>query len=68
MKKFLIFLVAIVVCVCVGVTGYYFLRNDEVIRLEKTSIQINIDDYIRKDGTFHNSLGLNVKQRNKRTK
>ncbi len=68
MKKFLIFLVAIVVCVCVGVTGYYFLRNDEVIRLEKTSIQINIDDYIRKDGTFHNSLGLNVTQRNKRTK
>lgn len=68
MKKFLIFLVAIVVCVCVGVTGYYFLRNDEVIRLEKSAIEINIDDYIRKDGTFHNSLGLNVTQKNKRTK
>ena len=31
MKKFLIFLVSIIVVVCFGLTTYYFLRNDEVV-------------------------------------
>ena len=67
MKKFLIFLVAIVVCVCVGVTTYYFLRNDEVISFEKSAVQINVDDYISTTGSGYNGLGMTVSKQSVRT-
>jgi len=41
MKKFLVFLVAIIVVVSFGLTTYYFLRNDEVIRIETKEIFCN---------------------------
>ncbi len=46
MKKFLIFLVSIVVCVCLGMTTYYFLRNDETINFKTKEIYCNTGDVI----------------------
>ncbi|MBE7076725.1 MAG: hypothetical protein E7374_02405 [Clostridiales bacterium] len=46
MKKFLVFLVAIIVVVSFGLTTYYFLRNDEVIRIETKEIFCNAGDSI----------------------
>ncbi|MBR6779368.1 MAG: hypothetical protein IKM43_04445 [Clostridia bacterium] len=46
MKKFLIFLVSIVVVVCMGMTTYYFLRNDEVINYKTKEIYCNTGDVI----------------------
>ena len=62
MKKFLIFLVAIIVVVCAGLTTYYFLRNDEVINFTTKDIYCNKGDYITV-----NELGLTVRRQNKRT-
>ncbi len=63
MKKFLIFLVAIVVVVSFGLTIYYFVRNDEVINFTTKEIYCNVGDIIKQD-----ELGLTVKKRNKKTK
>ncbi len=41
MKKFLIFLVAIISTVCIGVTFYQFAKNDEVIKVNTATIYIN---------------------------
>jgi len=46
MKKFLIFLVSIVVIVCMGTTTYYFLRNDETINFKTKEIYCNAGDII----------------------
>ncbi|MBO5954940.1 MAG: hypothetical protein J6Q13_03130, partial [Clostridia bacterium] len=46
MKKFLIFLVSIIVLVCVGMTTYYFLRNDETINFKTKEIYCNAGDII----------------------
>ena len=46
MKKFLIFLVAIVVVVCIGLTTYYFLRNDEAIDFKTKEIYCNVGDVV----------------------
>jgi len=46
MKKFLIFLVSIIVVVCVGMTTYYFLRNDETINFKTKEIYCNAGDII----------------------
>ena len=46
MKKFLIFLVSIIVVVCVGMTTYYFLRNDEIINFKTKEIYCNAGDVI----------------------
>ena len=46
MKKFLIFLVSIIVVVCLGMTTYYFLRNDETINFKTKEIYCNAGDII----------------------
>ena len=46
MKKFLVFLVAIIVVVSFGLTTYYFMRNDEVIHVETKEIFCNAGDTI----------------------
>lgn len=62
MKKFLIFLVAIVVVVSFGLTIFYFVRNDEVINFTTKEIYCNVGDVVKLD-----ELGLTVKKRNKKT-
>ncbi len=54
MKKFLVFLVSIVVVVCLGLTTFYFLRNDEIISIKTKEIYCNAGDVISLD-----SLGIN---------
>lgn len=46
MKKFLIYLVSIVVVVCLGLTTYYFMRNDETINFKTKEIYCNAGDII----------------------
>ncbi len=46
MKKFLVFLVAIIVVVCLGTTTYYFLRNDEIINFKTKEIYCNTGDTV----------------------
>ena len=62
MKKFLIFLVSIVVVVCFGLTTYYFMRNDEIIIVNTKEIFCNAGDIISLD-----SLKIEVKKPNKKT-
>ena len=62
MKKFLAVLIAIVVVVCIGLTTYYFLRNDEVISFNTTEIYCNVGDKI----TIQ-QLGKSVKRESKKT-
>ena len=59
MKKFLIFLVSIVVVVCVGLTTYYFMRNNEIITIQTKEIYCNAGDTIPLK-----SLGINIKNAN----
>ncbi len=63
MKKFLIFLVAIVVVVTLGVTTYYFMRSDEVINFSTLEIYCNVGDtlYLNKD------LGYSVTKQSSKT-
>ncbi len=68
MKKFLIFLVAIVVVVCFGVTTYYFLRNDETITLSKSSLQINEGGTFSLRAKDYTGLGLTVTKQHRKTK
>lgn len=65
MKKFLIFLVSLVVVVCVGLTTYYFVRNNEVITIKTKEIYCNAGDTIPLK-----SLGISIKNANisKKTK
>ena len=62
MKKFLVFLVAIVVVVCIGLTTYYFLRNDEAIDFKTKEIYCNVGDVITLD-----DLGYTVFKEHKDT-
>ena len=59
MKKFLVFLVSLVVVVCVGLTTYYFMRNNEIITIKTKEIYCNAGDTIPLD-----SLGINIKRAN----
>ncbi len=65
MKKFLVFLVSLVVVVCVGLTTYYFMRNNEIISVKTKEIYCNAGDTISL-----NSLGISIKKANvsKKTK
>lgn len=62
MKKFLIFLVSIVVMVSFGLITYYFLRNDEVITLGTKEIFCNAGEVISLD-----ELNISIKKKNKKT-
>lgn len=59
MKKFLIFLVSIVVVVCVGLTTYYFMRNNEIITIKTREIYCNAGDTIPLE-----SLGIKISKAN----
>lgn len=59
MKKFLLFLVAIVVVVCASLTTYYFVRNNEIITIKTKEIYCNTGDTIPLG-----SLGINIKKAN----
>ncbi len=59
MKKFLVFLVSLVVVVCVGLTTYYFMRNNEIITISMKEIYCNAGDTIPLK-----SLGIDIKRAN----
>lgn len=59
MKKFLVFLVSIVVVVCLGLTTYYFMRNNEIISIKTKEIYCNAGDVIPLK-----SLGISIKKAN----
>lgn len=63
MKKFLVFLISIVVVVSFGLVTYYFLRNDEVINFKANEIYCNVGDIIT-----INDLGKSVKKASNKTK
>lgn len=63
MRKFLIFLVSLVVLVCVGLTTFYFVRNNEIITLKTNEIYCNAGDAISL-----NSLGIKIEKANKSKK
>ena len=59
MKKFLVFLVSIVVVVCFGLTTYYFMRNNEIITIKTKEIYCNAGDTIPLK-----SLGISIEKAN----
>jgi len=62
MKKFLVFLSSIVVMVFVGLTTYYFMKNDEVISVGTKEIYCNAGDIISLE-----ELGIERKKPHKKT-
>ena len=46
MKKFLVFLVSLIVVICLGMTFYYFAKDEEVIKFKTTTVYLNIGDSI----------------------
>lgn len=46
MKKFIIFLISIIIVVSMGLTTYYFLKNNEVISYNTAEIYCNVGDTI----------------------
>lgn len=63
MKKFLVFLMSIVIIVSFGLVTYYFLRNDEIINFKNYEIYCNVGDTISIA-----DLGKNVKKASYKTK
>ena len=63
MKKFLIFLVAIITTVCIGVTFYQFAKNDEVIKVNTETIYINYGEKLSLD-----DIGFSRTEASKETK
>lgn len=49
MKKFLIFLVSIIVAICLGMTFYYFAKDEEVIKIQTSTLYLNIGDSVSLD-------------------
>ncbi|MBQ8430977.1 MAG: hypothetical protein IJX26_03455 [Clostridia bacterium] len=49
MKKFLIFLVSIVVVICLGMTFYYFAKDEEIIKIKTDTIYLNAGESISLD-------------------
>lgn len=68
MKKFLVFLVALIATVCIGVTFYQFAKNDEVISVNTAPIYINYGDklslsdigFSRKDASKQTTFNFNA--------
>ncbi len=46
MKKFLVFLVSIIVVICLGMTFYYFAKDEEVIKFNTSTVYINAGESI----------------------
>lgn len=63
MKRFLIFLVAIITTVCIGVTFYQFAKNDEVIKVNTETIYINYGEKLSLD-----DIGFSRTEASKETK
>lgn len=63
MKKFLIFLVATITAICIGMTFYQFAKNDEVIKVTNQVIYVNYGDKLSLD-----NIGFSRKDANKDTK
>lgn len=49
MKKFLIFLSAIIVAISISMTFYYFAKDEEVIKINTSTVYLNIGDSISLD-------------------
>lgn len=49
MKKFLVFLVSIIVALCLGMTFYYFAKDEEVIKIQTSTLYLNIGDSVSLD-------------------
>lgn len=62
MKKFLIFLSAIIVVVCISMTFYYFAKDEEVIKINTSTIYLNVGDSISLD-----ELGFSHTEKKKET-
>lgn len=62
MKKFLVFLVALIATVCIGVTFYQFAKNDEVITVNTATIYVNFGDKLSLD-----DIGFSRKEASKST-
>lgn len=68
MKKFLIFLVAIITTVCIGVTFYQFAKNNEVIKIDAKTVYINYGEtlsltdigFSRKDASKETTINFNA--------
>lgn len=63
MKKFLVFLVSIIVVICLGMTFYYFAKDEEVIRFKTSTIYINAGESISLE-----DLGFSHTHKKKETK
>lgn len=63
MKKFLIFLSAIIVVICLGMTFYYFAKDEELIKINTSTIYLNVGDSISLD-----ELGFSHTEAKKETK
>ena len=63
MKKFLVFLVAVITTVCIGITFYQFAKNDEIIKINTETIYINYGEKLSLD-----DIGFLRKEINKQTK
>ena len=49
MKKFLVFLVSCIVAICLGMTFYYFVKDEEVIQIKTSTLYLNAGDSISLD-------------------
>lgn len=49
MKKFLVFLVSIIVVICLGMTFYYFAKDEEVIKINTSTLYLNAGESISLD-------------------
>lgn len=62
MKKFLIFLSAIIVAISISMTFYYFAKDEEVIKINTSTVYLNIGDSISLD-----DLGFSHTEKKKET-
>lgn len=55
-QKFVVFLVSLLMCVAVGVTVYYFMKDEEYIFLQTQEVNVNVGDKFKLDYTHENPL------------
>lgn len=63
MKKFLIFLSAIIVVICLGMTFYYFAKDEEVIKINTSTVYLNVGDSVSLE-----DLGFSHTEKKKETR